>query len=284
VTVFEEIRVRGLGVIDEAEFALDPGLTVVTGETGAGKTMIVTSLGLLLGGRADAALVREGARQAVVEGRIRVPADHPASVRALEAGGELDDGALMVTRVVAPEGRGRAHVGGRGVPVGVLAEMAEHLAAVHGQSDQQRLAQVAHQRAALDRYAGPELTALLAAYTTSYQRWHEVGRSLADIDATARDRRQRADLLRFGLGEIERVRPVAGEERTLMEQSQRLASADALRGAAETARRALAGDEQAGHAGAGELLAVARAALEAAAPDDPALAEIAQRQGQPQEG
>src|SRR5690606_39477061 len=106
------MRIRSLGVIDDAVVELSPGFTAVTGETGAGKTMVVTSLGLLLGGRADAALVRIGARNAVVEGRIAVPADAAAGVRADEAGAELDDGTVLMSRTVSADGRSPAHPGG----------------------------------------------------------------------------------------------------------------------------------------------------------------------------
>jgi DNA repair protein RecN (Recombination protein N) len=134
VSVLEEMRIRSLGVIDDAVVELSPGFTAVTGETGAGKTMVVTSLGLLLGGRADPALVRIGAGKAVVEGRVTVPADGPVALRAEEAGAELDDGALLISRTVSAEGRSRAHLGGRSVPVGLLAELADDLVAVHGRA------------------------------------------------------------------------------------------------------------------------------------------------------
>src|SRR6476469_1274901 len=116
------MRIRGLGVIDDAVLELAPGLTVVTGETGAGKTMVVQGLSLLFGGRADAGRVRPGSARAVVEGRLLLPADHPAVDRAHDAGGDLDEDALIVSRTVGADGRSRAHVGGRSVPVAVLAE------------------------------------------------------------------------------------------------------------------------------------------------------------------
>lgn len=159
VSVLEEMRIRALGVIDDAVVELSPGFTAVTGETGAGKTMVVTSLGLLLGGRADPALVRVGAKSAVVEGRIVVPPDAPAARRAEEAGAELDEGALLISRTISAEGRSRAHVGGRSVPVGLLAELSDDLVAVHGQTDQQGLLRAARQREALDRYAGGAVAA-----------------------------------------------------------------------------------------------------------------------------
>ena len=198
--VIEELRIQGLGVIDDAVLELAPGLTVVTGETGAGKTMVVTGLGLLLGARADSGAVRTAAGQALVEGRVRVSADSPAGRRAAEAGAELDDdGSLILARSVSPEGRSKAWVGGRSAPVGVLTELAEDLVAVHGQSDQQRLLQPTRQRLAVDRYAGDAVGVPLAAYRTAYQRLDAVRRELDELTAQRREREQESELLRDGL-------------------------------------------------------------------------------------
>ncbi|MCW2657720.1 MAG: repair protein RecN, partial [Jatrophihabitans sp.] len=135
--MLDELRIRGLGVIDEAVLPLGPGLTVVTGETGAGKTMVVTGLLLLFGGRADSARVRTGTDQASVDGRLLIAPGSPVVDRVHDAGGELDDGCeLVLRRVVGAGGRSRAYVGGAAAPVAVLADLAEHLVAVHGQSDQ----------------------------------------------------------------------------------------------------------------------------------------------------
>ena len=204
------MRIRGLGVIDDAVLELSPGLTVVTGETGAGKTMVVQGLALLFGGRADAGRVRPGAERALVEGRLALRPDHPAVDRALDAGGELDDGALLVSRVVGADGRSRAHVGGRSVPVGVLAELGEHLLAVHGQSDQQRLLKPAEQRAALDRYAGAPVVELREQFRADWARWRDVRATLAELTAAAAERQREAELLRLGLAEVEAAEPVAG--------------------------------------------------------------------------
>ncbi|WP_220036084.1 AAA family ATPase, partial [Modestobacter versicolor] len=133
-----ELHIRGLGSIDDVTLELGPGLTVVTGETGAGKTMVVTGLTLLFGGRADPGRVRANGR-AGVEGRLVLPPDSPIWARAADAGAEPDeDGSLILARTVSAEGRSRAHLGGRSVPVGVVAELAEDLLAVHGQTDQLR--------------------------------------------------------------------------------------------------------------------------------------------------
>ncbi|KQX11416.1 DNA repair protein RecN [Streptomyces sp. Root431] len=279
--VLEEMRIRSLGVIDDAVVELSPGFTAVTGETGAGKTMVVTSLGLLLGGRADPALVRIGAASAVVEGRISVPAGAPAALRAEEAGAELDEGVLLVSRTISAEGRSRAHLGGRSVPVGLLAELADELVAVHGQTDQQGLLKPARQRGALDRYAGDAVAVPLAAYGEAYKRLRAVTAELEEITTRARERAQEADLLRFGLAEIEAVTPRAGEDVELAAEAERLGHAEALASAAALAHGALAGNPEDPEAvDATTLVAGAGRALEAVRSHDAALASLADRMGE----
>ncbi|PRX90933.1 DNA replication and repair protein RecN [Allonocardiopsis opalescens] len=265
-------------MIDDAVLELSSGFTVVTGETGAGKTMVVTGLGLLFGGRADPARVRPGAERATVEGRLSVDPSGKVAARIEEAGAELDDATLIVSRSVSAEGRSRAHVGGRSVPVGLLAYLADELVAVHGQSDQQRFLQLGRQREALDRYAGGELAAVLGSYGTVYRRHAEARARLEEITTRARERAQEADLLRFGLEEIERADPKPGEDQALAEEDERLANAEDLRLAAGNAHEALAGDP-AGDvvADVAGLLAAARGALEAVRGHDPALAAQADR-------
>lgn len=275
------MRIRSLGVIDDAVVELSPGFTAVTGETGAGKTMVVTSLGLLLGGRADPALVRIGAKAAVVEGRITVPDGASAAVRAEEAGAELDDGALLISRTVSAEGRSRAHLGGRSVPVGLLSELADDLVAVHGQTDQQGLLKPARQRGALDRYAGDAVTVPLAKYTAAYRRLRAVTTEVDEITTRARERAQEADLLRFGLDEVAGVEPREGEDTELAAEAERLGHAEALASAATSAHAALAGNpEDPEGVDATTLVAGAHRALEAVRSHDPALATLAERIGE----
>jgi DNA repair protein RecN (Recombination protein N) len=279
--MLEEMRIRALGVIDDAVVELSPGFTVVTGETGAGKTMVVTSLGLLLGGRADAGLVRNGAERAVVEGRVLLPAGSPVAARAVEAGAELDGDVLLLSRTLSAEGRSRAHVGGRSVPMSLLASLGEDLIAVHGQTDQQRLLAPARQRGALDRYAGDSVAVPLVDYQQAYRRLREVGALLEELTTRARERTQEADLLRFGLDEVAAAEPLAGEDQELAEESQRLGHADALSSAANQAHGALAGDPASPDAlDAGTLLAQSRRALEAVRHHDPRLAGLADRLGE----
>jgi DNA repair protein RecN (Recombination protein N) len=278
--MLEEVRITGLGVIDDAVLEPSPGLTVVTGETGAGKTMVVTGLGLLFGGRGDPARVRPGADRATVEGRLRIePGGHVAQ-QVDEAGGELDDSgaSLVISRSVSAEGRSRAHAGGRSVPVSLLTYLADELVAVHGQADQQQLLKPSRQRIALDRYAGPKLAAVLADYQRAFHRHREVREQLTELTEQARERAQLAEDLRIGLAEVERLNPAEGEDDDLLAEEERLAHADALHVAATTAHEALVGDPSAGSydgADVAALLAAARQALESASAHDAVLAGLA---------
>jgi DNA repair protein RecN (Recombination protein N) len=280
--MLEEVRISGLGVIDDAVLELSPGFNVVTGETGAGKTMVVSGLGLLFGGRADPARVRPGADRANVEGRLSVEAEGRVARQVNDAGGDLDDegGALILSRSVSAEGRSRAYAGGRSVPVSLLTYLADDLVAVHGQSDQQQLLKPGRQREALDRFAGPALAVLLADYQRAYQRHRDIRQELDELTSQARERQREADDLRRGLAEIEQADPVDGEDVELLAEEQRLSNADALHSAATTAHEALLGDPSSGQyeaADAVTLLGLARQALEAAARHDAALAALGAR-------
>ncbi|WP_296604623.1 DNA repair protein RecN [Nocardioides sp.] len=273
--MLEEIRISSLGVIDSSTLELGPGLTVITGETGAGKTMIVTALGLLLGGRADSGAVRTGAKTARVEGVVRV-GDLDTFARAVDAaGGEVEDERVVLARNVSAEGRSRAFVGGASVPVSVLADVAEPLVAVHGQSDQHRLLQARAQREALDRFGGETIAALAATYADLHRRLEATERELAEVVATARERAQEADLLRFGLGEVERVAPEPGEDVALAAEESRLGFSDTLRTAAEQAREALS--SEVGDPDALATTAAARSLLDGVREHDTEAGELADR-------
>lgn len=273
--MLEEIRIRSLGVIESSTLELGPGLTVITGETGAGKTMVVTALGLLLGGRADPGAVRTGAKHARVEGVLGV-ADLPEVVVAVEeSGGEVEDGRVVLARNVAAEGRSRAWVGGAAVPVSGLASVAEPLVAVHGQSDQHRLLKQSAQREALDRFGGSAVAKAAASYSDLYTRLIDVERELRAVVLSAQERAREADQLRFGLTEIEAVSPEPGEDTALAAEEGRLGFADTLRTAAEQAREALSSEE-----GSPDALATtssARTLLEGVREHDPQAGELADR-------
>jgi DNA repair protein RecN (Recombination protein N) len=241
--MIEEIRISSLGVIDESVLELGPGLNVVTGETGAGKTMLVTALGLLLGARADVGAVRSGAKAARVEGIVAV--DAAAAAHADEFGGEVEDGTLVLARQVSAEGRSRAFLGGASVPVSALQSLADLLVAVHGQSDQHRLLRAEAQRDAVDGFAGGTVAGLKDDYARTHALLKQVEAELEEVVGAARERAREADVLRLGLAEIEAVEPQPGEDLSLAHEEARLGFADTLRAAAELAREALSSDADA---------------------------------------
>jgi DNA repair protein RecN (Recombination protein N) len=276
--VLAEMSIAGLGVIDEATLELDPGFTVLTGETGAGKTMVVTGLHLLSGGRAEASRVRTGAGKAVVEGRFELADGAVALKLAADAGAEPDeDGSLIAVRTVGGDGRSRAHLGGRSVPVGVLSELAEHLIAVHGQNDQLRLLRPAEQRAVLDQFAGEPVTGPLGEYRKLREEWLKVVAELAERVERSRELAREADLLKHGLAEIAAVEPKPGEDVELVAEARRLADVDQLRELASSASYAVSGsaDGDTDAVGAAGLVAEARRQLGGA--EDALLRELEPR-------
>ena len=281
--MIEELRIDDLGVIERAHVRLRPGLTVLTGETGAGKTMVLTALGLLLGAKADPGTVRTGAPAAAVEGRVRLDGRERALALVRDAGGELDDdGTLLVVRTVSADtadgpGRSRAHLGGRSVPQAVLAELADDLVTVHGQADQMRLRTPARQREALDAFAGAEHLAALGRHRDAWAARAQAAAELAELVERSADRAREAELLRAGLAEVERIAPQPGEDAELAEESLRLSHAEDLRAAAAGAHATLAGDEAGEAPAAAVLVDAARRQLEHAGAHDPALAELARR-------
>ena len=273
--MIEEIWIRSLGVIGDARLPLGPGFTAITGETGAGKTMVVTALGLLLGERSDATVIRSGSQQAVVEGRWLVDPAGAVAERARDAGGDLDGSELILARSVSAEGRSRAIIGGRTTPVGVLNEIGQQLVVVHGQSDQVRLRSATAQREALDRFAGAELSAVLADYQSVYRRWQSAQGEL-DVLVAEQDRRSReADELRAAMAEIEAAAPKRGEDAELTEQADRLTNLEDLRLAASQAHELISAESVDGGADVLALLDAARRSLEKVAVHDTALPPIA---------
>ncbi len=275
-----ELRISGLGVIEDAVLEPAPGFTVVTGETGAGKTMVVTALGLVCGGRADSGRVRAGARKAVVEARF-VPRDGEADYLAAAAealGGDVDDdGSLLAVRTVSSDGRSRAHVGGRSAPVSALGTLTESLVTVHGQAEAMSLLRPAAQRAVLDGFA--DVATELETYRAARDEWLAVLDEIDDRVGRARERAQREQVLRLGLEEIERAEPRPGEDAALVAEIRRLNDADALRTAAHGALAALTGaadlaDDPAGddEPSAAGLVQAAIRSLESGAGSDPELA------------
>jgi DNA repair protein RecN (Recombination protein N) len=286
--VLSEIRIEALGAINVATAEFDRGLTVLTGETGTGKTMVVTGLHLLGGARADANRVRSGAERAVVEGRFSTAdLDQKAVAQVDEmldaSGAERDeDGSIIASRSVSRDGPSRAYLGGRSVPAKSLTGFTNELLTLHGQNDQLRLMRPDEQRGALDRFAA--VGARLERYRKLRGAWQSARRDFADRSKRARELAQEADRLKFALREIDTVDPAPGEDDALIADIRRLSELDALREAAASARVALsgAGEETVVEVGqpvsAADGLGRAKTALEST--DDATLRGLADQLGE----
>jgi DNA repair protein RecN (Recombination protein N) len=272
--VIEEISIRNLGVIGDARLPLGPGFTALTGETGAGKTMVVTALGLLLGQRSDSSVLRQGTDAAIVEGHWLIDPTGAVADRVRDAGGDMDGGELILGRSISQEGRSRAIVGGRTTPVSVLGEIGQQLVVVHGQSDQVRLRSATAQREALDRFAGNGLAALIGHYQDSYRRWQSNQGELEVLVAERQRRSLEAEQLRVAMTEIEAVAPRRGEDAELVERAERLTNLEDLRLAAAEAHELISSESLEGATDVIGLLETARRLLERASEHDPALVPI----------
>lgn len=271
-----EFSVHGLGTVDEVVLEPGAGLTAVTGESGAGKSMLMLGLALLGGARADGSLLRAGSSRILIEARFAVRVGEPLLAGVLAAGAELDDGELLVSRTISAAGRSRCQVGGCSVPLGVLGELIGRLVQTTSQSSQLRLAAAGEQRASLDRYAGSAAAELTISYHHAYQRWRALRRELDALAGRSRASAFEADLLRGKVEEILRVDPQPGEDIALAEESSRLAGAAELGATAAAALAALAGDDRSDGEGSA-LSAVSAARRGLAGATDMVLAEARDR-------
>lgn len=278
-----EIRIESLGAISAAVGEFGRGLTVLTGETGTGKTMVVTGLHLLGGARADANRVRSGAERAVVEGRFTTTDLDEAAIASLDemldaSGAERDeDGSVIALRSVSRDGPSRAYLGGRSVPAKSLGDFTTELLTLHGQNDQLRLMRPEEQRGALDRFAkaGPALER----YRKLRDAWLSARRDLFDRRNRMRELALEADRLNFALNEIDAVQPQPGEDDALIAEVVRLSELDTLREAAAVARAALSGElDDVSGGSAADILGRARATLEST--DDAKLQALAEQIGE----
>lgn len=265
--MIEELHIRGLGVIEDVSLQLSPGLTVVTGETGAGKTMIVTALELLLGARSSAELVRRGSDLATVEAVVVIPVGAPVT----EEHGVGQDGAVIIAREVPASGRSRARIGGRLMPVGALQELLGGLVEVHGQHEHVRLERPAVQRAMLDRFAGEAHAHRLATYRDQYAAWRALGRRRELLHTDARERARRVAQLGAERDQIDALAIDREVDGRIDADLERLSNADELRSHVDVAVGALSSD------GAIDAVASALVALRRAPVDDPELAAMATR-------
>lgn len=265
----EEISIRNLGIIDTSSLELSKGLNVLTGETGAGKTMILTALSLLLGAKSDSSLVRHGSERLVTSATFSIPQSLIAQIHDL--GGLVEDGSLILTRSVSSDGKSKATVSGATVNASTLGEIAEPLIAIHGQSENTQIVKSVRQRELLDLFAGTNLQTVLAEYQEVYSTYIEMKAKLKALvtNASARDS-QIADL-ELLTKQWNTLKPTRNEFASVDDEIRKLASVEDLRIAASGASAAI-GEEDAGVV---TVLGQARKFLEAAKGKDQALDEIA---------
>ena len=266
------LRIRRIGVIDDAMLDFGPGFTALTGETGAGKTMIVTGLTMLLGGRLDRGRT-SGA--STVDGTLSLTGHTELADALDELGAEEEDGEVLVVRRVTRDGRSRAQIGGVPVPIGTLSRLVGTAVTVHGQSDQQRLRDHDAQREALDRFAVAEISPLLGRHRELWRERSVLAERLTELDDLLTERDRRGTALREALERLEETDPQEHEDDALRAEIERLGNAEELRGASAQAALALVGDDD-GPAAA-PLLAIAAEALGRAARTDPTLAPLVER-------
>ncbi|WP_061966152.1 DNA repair protein RecN [Demequina aurantiaca] len=274
--MLHELSIENLGVIQSARVTFGAGLTVLTGETGAGKTMVLTGLGLILGGKPTPTAVRTGADEAVAQAVLDVPADSQARAALADAGAELeDDGTVIVARTVGATTRSRAIVAGRTAPQSLLADIASDLVTVHGQSDQVRLRSAARQRATLDEYAGPEQQRLLDDYRAAWAAWGDAKAELERMESGAHQARADVARLREDLIAIDAVDPQPGEDEALSAEAMVLENAESVRSGVAKAGQAI--DNDSDEMSLVAAIEAARRALGDAARHDPVLAEHEKR-------
>lgn len=276
--MIEEILIRDLGVISQSKIELGAGFNALTGETGAGKTMILTALGLLLGERADSSSVRHGSSQAIVEGHWHLESETLNSIepRLLEAGLDSPEPELLITRSVSNDGRSRATAASRSVSASFLNEIGSKLVVVHGQSDQIRLKSATAQREALDAYAGAELQELLARYSESFERLKVSTARLNSLKNSAADREKETQELRNAVSELEKLDAQPGEDLKLAQLAERLGNTEQIRHQLAVAHEALSSENFGDSNDVLGLLAVAKRALEQGAQLDASLMPIFQ--------
>ena len=267
----EEISIRNLGIIEQSELELGRGLNVLTGETGAGKTMILTALNLVLGGKSDSSLVRHGSERLVATAQFSVTKDSKDQLD--EIGAEVDGSSLIVTRTVNSDGKSKASCGGVTVPAGTLADVTEPLIEIHGQSANSQIVKPARQRELLDRFGGAPVTSSLIEYQQRYSEYLELKERIKAMKASANKRDGEIAELEEFLAAWTKLKAVRNEPSSVEDEIKRLSSVEDLRIASTGAMSALDSEES----GALTLLHSARRFLDAAKGKDSKLEEIAER-------
>ena len=267
----EEISIRNLGAIEQSHLELGRGLNVLTGETGAGKTMILTALNLVLGGKSDSSLVRHGADRLMATAHFSLPKSEQSSFE--EIGAEVEDGSVIISRTVGADGKSKALCGGNAVPAGTLAELTSSLIEIHGQSANSQIVKIARQRELLDRFGGADIAKPLNNYQENFHIYGALKERLSALKASASKRDGEIAELQEFVAAWNKLKASRGECAATADEINRLSSVEDLRIASSGALANLDGEES----GALTTLHSARRFLEAAKGKDSKLEEIADR-------
>jgi DNA repair protein RecN (Recombination protein N) len=266
------LTIRDVVLIDRLDLAFQAGLCVLTGETGAGKSILLDALGLALGARADSALVRHGAEQAAVTAEFSLPHGHAAAALLEGAGFAVEGDRLVLRRVVNADGRSRAFIDDQPASVGLLKQLGELLVEIQGQFEQHGLLDPATHRQALDAYGGHRRES--AALAAAWRAWRDLARERAEAEAVLAKARADEDYLRHALAELDALEPKAGEEAALAAERALLMNRDKLTEALDGALAELAGERGGEHALAAAERLLARLRDKAAGMLDGALAAL----------
>jgi DNA repair protein RecN (Recombination protein N) len=270
--VLRELHISGLGIIDDLDLQLTPGLTVLTGETGAGKTMLTVGLSLAAGARASAQLVGVDATAARVQARFDAPPRLFSEADADARQGWVEDGEVILSRSIGSDGKSSARIGGQLTTASALADLGAELIEIHGQHGSLRLLEAGTQTGFLDRSAGPDHFRTLQTYTDTYKLLETRRRSLHELEDDVRDREREIHLLRYQVNEIRAVDPHPGETDALRAEEARLAHGERLLELSSAGEAILAGE-----GGAGEGLASAARGIAAMADLDASSAPLSER-------
>lgn len=269
-----ELHIRNFALIDALAIPFRPGLNVLTGETGAGKSIIIDAIGAALGEKVGSEVIRTGAEQAEVQALFQLPLEHPTWRRMEEMGLSVEeDGSLLLQRVIGV-GRSQCRVNGQPVTLGMLREVGEHLVDIHGQHEHQTLLHVRHHLSLLDAIGGAAIAEPLARYQHLYRRWRALREELRTLRWDESEKARRMDLLQFQLEEIQRARLQPGEWEALREERHRLLHAERLASSALRAYEALYEMERGEGKSALDLVGEARREVEAIAQIDPSMAPL----------
>ena len=255
-TFLEEITIRSIGVIDQAGLEISKGLTVLTGETGAGKTMILTALNLILGGKSESALVRKGNERLLASGRFSIPSEQVSSFE--DAGVTVEDGELIITRSVTSEGKSKATVNGIAVTAGTLATVGELLVEVHAQAANLNISKSAKQRDLLDNFAGADFETAMGEYTAILTSYHSLKSRINALRKSVDKQDQELAQLREFVSLLSKLKLKRGEYVDISAQIERLSNVEVLRLAGAAATSAVDDED----AGALTAIGIARHALD----------------------